>query len=111
MKLFKKHIKTSSTSTASFPKFYNQFTKNPFFDWALIFVLSIIVVVILIVSDSRLYFSVIKGDIQSSNSSISSTRKSFDQNALLDVIKIFAKKEATSREAKRGYNGVTDPSI
>ena len=85
--------------------------KNPFVDWIVVLIVTVLVATVLIVGGAYLYWQVTTGVIQSSGDGSLSTPRRFDQKSLSAAIDRMEVKEAASAAAKRGYSGPSDPSL
>lgn len=95
----------------SFSNAIREAGRNPFVDWIIILIVSIVLTIIFILVSLQLYRSVISGDIKSTDAVVVPTIKTFDREELSSVINRFNSKEATSVQVKKGYVGPADPSL
>lgn len=105
--LSKNHLATSSLS---FSRAMKEVGRNSYIDWLMIISITVIVIVVLAIGSTYLYFAVTQGRIQYTVSTSSGDAISFDSKVLAETIKIFDAKASKSEQATRGFSGITDPS-
>lgn len=85
--------------------------RNPFVDWSMILMASIVVAVILVSNGVYLFKRVTSGDIQSKTLPVQKNIEILDVESLDYVIGKFNTKADLSNNVKKGYQSVPDPSI
>lgn len=86
-------------------------SRNPFVDWILILILSLLIVITLVINGVVLYDRVISGDIQGKEVFNDNTIKTFDKNDLKLIINKVNNREELLMQAKRGYTDSINPAI
>jgi hypothetical protein len=85
--------------------------RNPYVDWGMIIIVSLIVIVLLFTNSLFLFQRVKNGDIQSKEPSATAPTNSFDVVGLDNVINKFEAKADANDKIKTNYQSVPDPSI
>lgn len=85
--------------------------RNPYVDWAMIIIVSSIVLLILIVNGVRLFKLINSGDIQGQKLSVATSTEVFDVKNLDYIIEKFNVKAGLFNNTKKSYRSIVDPSI
>ena len=85
--------------------------RNPFVDWAIVLIISVLLTIFLFIVSFFLYREIMSGNIKSTDTITTSTVEKFNQKDLSSMIERFDAKNEISTQAKRGYSGPSDPSL
>ena len=85
--------------------------RNPHLDWFVILFISFVVMLILGVSATNLFFKIKRGDIKGEDIKTGANMKIVNKKDISSIISVFDSKEALTKEIKKGYEGMSDPSL
>jgi len=94
-----------------FSHMFREMGRNAFVDWILILLFNFVALSAMMVFGLYLYWQISTGQFVSADEKTVQDEKIFNQKDLKSVTDVFQAREDNTELIKRGYRGVSDPSL